>query len=128
MSKKNRKIFLSRKELRKLFRKATGFCMWDEYERGYDLRDSAASSGVNYYLNEFEKTRKASGKKDKLHEIDIDHLIKTVRSVIDLSYSLYYNFNGTFREDKFSADEKNGIADRVYREFVELMAEVKKIQ
>ena len=110
-------VFIQKKEIKQLFRKATGFCAWGEYELGYKLRDNSARSGIDYYLSEFKKDNKTIDKKQLL-KISYGHLFKVIRKLIDESYYLYYEVNGTFRKNKFKSFERNEIADKYFKEFI----------
>ncbi len=118
MNKSPKDIFIQKKEIKLLFRNATGFCAWGEYERGYKLRDISARAGIDYYLSEFKNNHKSIDKKILL-KIKYNHLFKVIREIIDKSYYLYYEVNGTFREDKFKASERNEIADKYFKEFID---------
>lgn len=115
-----RYLELTKSELKKLFREATSFCKWDEYERGYKIRDKNAALGMDYFLN---KTIDKRGKlvvnsKDNLIRVDYKKLRNAVREVIDESYLLYYNINGTFRKYNARIDERNKTADSLYLKFL----------
>ncbi len=117
MKKKPQVVLMHKKEIKELFRKSTGFCAWDMYEKGYKIRDNHAKAGIDYYLSTFKKERKAIDKK-KLLNISYNHLFKAIREIIDESYYLYYEVNGMFREDKFKVSERNEIADKKYNDFI----------
>ena len=117
MKKISNNVFIQKNEIKQLFRKATGFCSWGDYEQGYKLRDNSAKIGIDYYLNELKKDHNPIDK-IRLLEISYDHLFKVIRKIIDESYYLYYEVNGTFREDKFKASERNEIADKYFNELM----------
>jgi len=120
MISKEKYVNVQKKEIKQLFRKATGFCSWGEYEQGYKLRDNNAKTGIEYYLNEFKQNHVSIDEKI-LFKVNYNHLFKIIREIIDESYFLYYEINGTFREDKYKPSERNAIADKKYKEFIKCL-------
>lgn len=110
-------IKLTKKEIKILFRSATGFCKWDEYERGYKIRNNNVTLGIDFFILQIVNIRNDSSK-NTLIDIDYKKLYSAIRKVVDESYLLYYNINGTFREDKVKVTEKNVIADSLYTKFL----------
>lgn len=108
-----------------MFRKATGFCSWGEYERGCKLRDNHAKAGIDYYFTESKRNYKLIDKK-LLLKINYDHLLEMIREIINESYYLYYEVNGTFREDKFKASERNEIADNYFNKIIDFYSKKKR--
>ena len=117
---KPKTVVLTKSGLIKLLRKATGFCQWDEYEKGYKLRDKQTILGVDYFIDSLknEKSDYRRERREIYYEIKYTKLYKVIREIIDDSYWLYYNANGTFRKDKCTSAEKNEIANRFYKELV----------
>ncbi len=118
MKNKSKHVAITKSQLKKMFHQATGFCSWGEYERGDMLRDRYAMAGIDYCLNEFKIQNKKHIKKNDFIKLEYGGLFKAIRDVIDKSYFLYYNANGTFREDRYKASEINDIADDACKQFL----------
>lgn len=101
-------VILSKKELKILFRKATEFCQWDEYEKGYKYRDNKTTLGIKDFVAKTLNNNLQSRNKLEVH---YNQLHKAIREVIDESYLFYYNINGTFKARKAKSEERNKFAD-----------------
>ncbi len=108
-------VHISKRDIKKLFRLATEYCQWDEYEKGDKYRDNKTSLGLKEFLEQNLNTKVQSRNKLKVH---YNQLHKAIRNVIDESYLFYYNINGTFKVKKAKVEERNKFADSLSGKFV----------
>lgn len=116
MKLKDREISLSKSEIKKLLKNATGFCKWDDFEKGFIIRDKNAQYGLDSFLIELKNS--SHGLHSNNIVLHYNNLLSAVRAVIDESYYLYYDLNGTFRADKFKNSECNEIVNRIFKKFI----------
>lgn len=108
-------VQITKRDIKKLFRMATEFCEWDEYEKGYKYRDNKTIIGIKEFLELILSKEVQSRNKLEVH---YNQLHKAIREVIDESYLFYYNINGTFKERKAKVEERNKFADSLSEKFL----------
>ena len=63
-------VHISKRDIKKLFRLATEFCQWDEYEKGDKYRDNKTSLGLKEFLEQNLNTKVQSRNKLKVKALD----------------------------------------------------------